>query len=159
MSHFLRLFPTIMVQVLWNIFKKKNFFFISACNKWITQTICCSGFSFRVKSKNSWVTKLGIHQPPGFEITHPDMKQNWKNQSDLVWKKKNSWCPVNQVSTHFAFVLLDEDAWIKRGLGNVKELTGRSNRHRQSVYHTKKHTSGVSAATLSPESLTSPLLP
>lgn len=74
-------------------------------------------------------------------------------------KEKDGWWPGNQVSTHFAFVLLDEDAWIKRGLGNVKELTGRSNRHRQSVYHTKKHTSGVSAATLSPESLTSPLLP
>lgn len=44
----------------------------------------------------------------------------------------------NQVSTHFAFVPLDGDAWIKRGLGNVKKLTSGAKRHRQRVYHTKK---------------------
>lgn len=61
-----------------------------------------------------------------------------KNQRDLVWKKKNGWWPGNHVRTHFAFVLLDEDAQIQRGLGNVKKLTGRANRRRQSVYHTEK---------------------
>jgi hypothetical protein len=43
-----------------------------------------------------------------------------KNQRDLVWKKKNGWWPENQVNTHSAFVMLDEDAWTKKRLGTSR---------------------------------------
>lgn len=94
------------------------------------------GFSFCAKARNP-------------EWGSSDFTNSWfwnyssrhetklKNQRDLVWRKKNCWWPGNQVSTHFAFVPLDEDAWIKRGLGNIKKLTSRAKRCRQCVYHTK----------------------
>lgn len=95
------------------------------------------GFSFCAKARNP-------------EWGSSDFTNSWfwnyssrhetklKNQRDLVWRKKNGWWPGNQVSTHFVFVPLDEDAWIKRGLGNIKKLTSRAKRCRQRVYHTKK---------------------
>lgn len=63
------------------------------------------------------------------------------------------------MSSHFVFVLLDEETWMQIGLGNIKDFTGRTRILGQNVYPktTKNHTSGVSALTC--ESLPGPLLP
>lgn len=116
---------------------KKNIFFFHQCLQQRNRTICYNELFFWCESKEFWVRKLRLHQPPGSEITHPNAEQNWKNHGDLVWKKENGWWLGNQVSTHFAFMLLDKDAWVKRRLENIKEMTGRAKRCWQSVYLTE----------------------
>lgn len=127
-----------MVQDLWNVFKKKNFFF-HPCPQRMNHTDNLPQWTFLFVRRQEILSEEAQTSPTSWFWNYSSRHETkLKNQRDLLWKKKNGGWPGNQVSTHLAFVLLDEDAWIKRVLGNVKELTVRAKRRWQSVYHIKK---------------------
>lgn len=117
------------------------------------------GFSFCVKARNSeWgssdftnllVLKLLI--------------QTWttlKNQRDLVWKKKNSWWSGNWVSTHLAFVLLDEDVWIKVDMAISRSWqAGLKDTNQMFIIHTPTSSRPPKNTTYSWVSVAAPRLP